>query len=400
MNCRLCQSAQIAPCFSLGAQPLANKYPLDSYEMKNEHLHDMDLNYCSSCRSLQITQIISRTEMFEDYYYLSSVNPELVQHFRKMAEQIADRGHTFVVDIGSNDGVLLQPLSDHGIRALGVDPSENVGKIANDKGLETLIEYFDQAVADQIIEGYGRPTCVVASSVFTHLENPQQFLSAAKSLISPNGEIIIEIEYLPTIIEDVKFERFYFDRPNYYSLTTINELAQNVGLKIHEAVIVDTHGGSVRVHLSDKECRTHENSENVNDMLAFETDVFSEGEIKDAFEKFQNFGLELKETLVKFKESGCLVIGYGAPARLATISTCADINSSLIRYIIDDSPLKAGRHSPGQHIPIKTFEQGTSQQFDVVIVFAYEYKNSILERLKNYRFKAFSPIPMLPLEAD
>jgi len=255
-------------------------------------------------------------------------------------------------------------------------------------------------VADEIIKDYGRPSCIVASSVFTHLENPQQFLSAAKSLISQNGEIIIEIEYLPTIIEDVKFERFYFDRPNYYSLTTINELAQNVGLKIHEAVIVDTHGGSVRVHLSDKGCPAYESSENVNDMLAFEKNMFSERDIKDAFEKFQKFGLELKETLIKFRESGRVVIGYGAPARLATITTCADINPSLIHYIIDDSPLKAGRHSPGKHIPIKTFEQGTSQQFDVVIIFAYEYKNSILERLKNFKFKAFSPIPMLPLKAN
>ena len=160
--------------------------------------------------------------MFKDYYYLSSVNDKLVNHFKKLAYKI--RKSKFVIDIGSNDGILLKPLKDMGVKCLGIDPSINVGKIANKKGLNTIIGFFDKKIIKKILKTYQKPDVLVASSVVTHLKNPKEFAKNIKSLLMKDGIFILEIEYLYNFIKNLEFERFYFDRPFYYSVKSIDIL--------------------------------------------------------------------------------------------------------------------------------------------------------------------------------
>ena len=168
--------------------------------------------------------------MFEDYYYLSSVNQGLVRHFEDLAQQLASA--KFVVDVGSNDGILLKPLQKLGVKALGVEPSINVSKIANDQGLETLTSFFDIPAAEQIERSHGRADVIVASSVFTHLENPGGFIDAVKRLLTDDGTFIVEVEYIGSILETTQFERFYLDRIFYYSLTSLTKLFRAHGMEI------------------------------------------------------------------------------------------------------------------------------------------------------------------------
>ena len=173
MECRLCGDPAAIEFLNLGQQPLANKYPTRA-QFATEKFFPLQVFFCPTCKNVQLGTIVSRETMFEDYYYLSSVNQGLVRHFEDLAQQLASA--KFVVDVGSNDGILLKPLQKLGVKALGVEPSINVSKIANDQGLETLTSFFDIPAAEQIERSHGRADVIVASSVFTHLENPGGFI--------------------------------------------------------------------------------------------------------------------------------------------------------------------------------------------------------------------------------
>ena len=163
----------------LGMQPLANKYPTTA-EFATEDFFPLTILFCTHCKNVQLGVIVSRGRMFEDYYYLSSVNAGLVRHFQELAKKLT--GSQFVLDVGSNDGILLEPLKVLNIKTIGIEPSKNVSKIANDKGLTTICSFFDAAAAAEVEAKYGKPDVVVASSVFTHLEDPHLFIETAARL--------------------------------------------------------------------------------------------------------------------------------------------------------------------------------------------------------------------------
>jgi methylation protein EvaC len=165
MKCDLCKSAELQSVLNLGQQPLANKYPQKD-QFETEARFPLNIMFCDNCRNIQLSEKVSRELMFEDYFYLSSVNLGLVRHFTELAEKL--EGSRFVVDIGSNDGILLAPLKSRGIKCLGIEPSINVSKIAIDNGYDTLCSFFDDATVEKVANEYGQPDVIVASSVFTH----------------------------------------------------------------------------------------------------------------------------------------------------------------------------------------------------------------------------------------
>ena len=393
MICKICKNNKINEVLNLGLQPLANKYPRNRNDFLAEKTFPLNLLFCSNCLNVQIKHIIDRKEMFEDYYYLSSVNKSLVSHFENLAKKLSSS--SFIVDIGSNDGILLRPLKSMSIKALGIDPSINVGKLANDNGLETLISFFNNSIVEKIINQYGKPDTIVASSVFTHSENPQQFAIDIKKLIEENGLLILEIEYLSNFIKNIQFERFYFDRPFYYSLLSIKKLFQQVGMSLVDVEHIHTHGGSIRCYI--KNSKDEKSTSLVDSIITQEKEHLT----IETFEIFQNKIIKettnLKEKLNYFKRSKKKVIGYGAPARVSTITNFANIDYKHIDFIIDDSPLKQDRYTPGTHIPIISRQKSESNNVDIIIVFAYEYFNEIKKLTKNYNCDYFKPIPFSKL---
>jgi SAM-dependent methyltransferase len=232
MKCSLCDRQNIARFLDLGKQPLANKYPT-AEQFATEDFFPLEVFFCDDCKNVQLGTMVSRERMFEDYYYLSSVNPGLVRHFEQLARTLA--GARFVVDVGSNDGILLKPLQELGVKALGIEPSINVSKIANDAGFQTLTSFFDAASALHVRETFSPADVIVASSVFTHLEAPADFIEAAKLLLTDDGSLIIEVEYIGNILASIQFERFYLDRIFYYSLSSLKNLFEKHGMYIADA---------------------------------------------------------------------------------------------------------------------------------------------------------------------
>ena len=389
MICRICDSTKITKVLDLGKQPLANKYPKNLSEIKKEKKFKLEIMFCKKCRSGQIKKIIDRNLMFEDYYYLSSVNQKLKDHFESLSKKLSK--YKFVVDIGSNDGILLKPLKDKNVKAIGIDPSINVGKIANDNGLETFIGFFDKNIIKKILSIYKKPDLVVASSVITHMENPKIFAKNIKNFLCENGVLIIEIEYLQNFIKNIEFERFYFDRPFYYSANSINLLFKEVGMTLYDIEKINIHGGSLRCFI--KNSSKFKKTERCKKILKYENHKLN-------LKAFINFNKEIKiqadkfrNALIKYNLENKYVIGYGAPARVSTLTNVSDVNSNLIKYIIDDSPLKQNRFSPGKHIKINPRKKNISSKIDIVVVFAYEYFKEIRKNFKNYKVKFFKPIP-------
>jgi methylation protein EvaC len=379
----------ITKLFSLGIQPMANKYPNGDDQKIKEIKSEMNVYYCEPCAYINIPCDVDRSIFFQDYYYLSSVNAELTKHFKVLASEIERDGYNFVVDVGSNDGVLLRELKERGISCLGIDPSENVAQIANAEGLTTMVGFFDDEIVDSVIKEYGQVDLITASSVFTHLNNPIEFFRNARKLLSANGKIIIEVEYLPSIIEDFAFERFYFDRPHYYSLKSIIKMAAIHNFFVEDAEIVNVHGGSLKVTISNK--KPTKAGARVSSLLGKESNAIAYSNIINKFHDFQNACSELKIAIQNFKSEGLRVAGYGCPARFSTITNFANLTVDELEYVVDDSQLKQNRFSPGIHIPIRPYSYTDS--IDVFIVFAFEYINSIKEKIGERKHKFFRPVP-------
>lgn len=388
MKCHLCGTDHAVEFLNLGQQPLANKYPTAEL-FKTEDYFPLAVFFCTNCKNVQLGTMVSRERMFEDYYYLSSVNAGLVRHFEVLAKKLA--GSKFVVDVGSNDGILLKPLKALGVKALGIEPSINVSKIANDEGLETLCAFFDAESAAKVAREYGKADVIVASSVFTHLQDPHQFVEAVKLLLTDNGRFIIEVEYIGNILRLIQFERFYLDRIFYYSLTSLQHLFAQHDMTVTDVTHIDPHGGSLQVTIQRK-AFAQAPSGNVTAQQEEEKQTLTEQKLSEFRKNVDTQVAALLDLLQQYKKSGLKVAGYGAPARVSTICNYAKIGPELVQFTVDDSPLKQNKYSPGTHIPIVPKEYLDAHRPDILVVFAYEYFDDIRKKTGgSYRYLV--PIP-------
>lgn len=389
MKCRLCHRAEMEEFLCLGNQPLANKYPRED-EFAAEDFFEVSVYFCPDCKSVQLGTEVSRERMFRDYFYLSSVNTGLVRQYEDFARKLA--GSRFVVDIGSNDGILLKPLKEMGVKAIGVEPSVNVSKIANDAGLPTITAFFDAVTVEQIEREYGRPDVLTGLSMFSHLGDPHAFIEDVKSLMTDDGKFIFEIEYVDVVLKSSAFERFYLDRISYYSVTAIEKLFRLHGMYLADVEQTDAHGGSLRATLQ-KVGEGQPPTENVARLMEYEKTALT-SEILMAFGREARTQIrDFKQTLVDLKEQGLRVAGFGAPARVSTLCNFGKIGPDLIEYIIDETPLKQNKFSPGTHIPILPMSYLEDHQPDVFVVFVHEYFDVVKRKLAD-RYRFFFPVPV------
>jgi methylation protein EvaC len=388
VTCQLCGHLDLVEILNLGKQPLANKYPTEE-QFAAEDFLPLSVYFCPRCKNVQLGTIVSRARMFEDYYYLSSVSAGLVTHFEGLARKLAEA--RFVVDVGSNDGILLKPLKQRRVKAVGVEPSINVSKIANDQGLTTICSFFNSDAAAKIEKSYGKPDVVVASSVFTHLEDPHRFIDAVRQLLASDGRFIIEVEYIGNILRTTQFERFYLDRIFYYSLTSLWHLFDAHDMTVVDVDHIEPHGGSLQVTIRRKAPGVTP-SDKVAALLKDEEANLTVGKLDEFRSNVDTQIAAFRDLLAEYKRSQVKVAGYGAPARVSTICNYGNIGPSLIEFTVDDSPLKQNKFTPGTHIPIVTKPHLDRHRPDILVVFAYEYLDDIRKKTSNsYRY--LLPIP-------
>lgn len=389
MQCRLCHYLNPIEFLDLGKQPLANKYPSQA-EFVTEDFFPVQVFFCPACKSVQLGTAVSRERMFEDYFYLSSVNTGLVTQYEALAETLSDA--KFVVDIGSNDGISLRPLKKMGIKAVGVEPSINVSKIANDEGLTTITAFFDAATVQKIINEYGRPDVITGLSMFSHLGDPHVFIEDVKELLTDDGKFILEIEYVDTLLKSMSFERFYLDRISYYSVTSLETLFQQHGMYLSDIVETAAHGGSLRA-TAQKKGIGNTPTESVARHIAYEKERLTPEILTEFGREARAQITTFRSKLEEFKAVGTRVAGFGAPARVSTLCNFGSIGPELIEFIVDETPLKQNRFSPGTHIPIVPMSYLKDHAPGVFVVFVHEYFDVVKKKLSgSHRY--FFPIPV------
>jgi len=367
---------------------MANKYP--KRVTAEEEFYRVKVYFCSKCKNIQLDTQVSRETMFVDYYYLSSVNEALVKHYEDFARKKL-KDCKFVVDVGSNDGISLKPLKEMGIKALGVDPSVNVGKIANAAGYETLVDFFNRESVSFIKQKYGRADAITGLSMFSHLQDPHQFIEDVKNLMTRDGKFVVEVEYNVEILKKLAFERFYLDRIFYFSVTSFSKLFEMHGMYLQDVEVTEIHGGSLRVTAQKADCGKKP-TPRVKKLLKEEVRFLTHKRVKKFGLDAKKQVLALKKKLIKYQKQGFSVAGYGAPARLSTITNFGKIGPDLISFVVDDSPLKQHRFSPGRHIPIVTNDFLLKQKPDILVVFAFDYFSDIRKKI-TYTPRFLFPIP-------
>ena len=374
-NCRCCNSKKLKRVISLGYQPLANNL-LRNKDDKCE-FYPLELNVCEDCYNCQLSVSIDSDKMFSNYLYQSSTTKSFRDHFKSAAENYIKQfkldSSSYIIDVGSNDGIGLKPFLDLGFKnILGIEPAKNLADLAIKKGINTFHGYLQEKSSIPYKNG---ADLLLASNVFAHSDDLKNMAECMKKLIKPDGKIIIEVQYLLNTLKDLTFDNIYHEHTNYWSLSTLKNFLNNIGLFIFKSEKIDTHGGSVRIYVSKQKSVKIDKS--VKRMLKEEED-FGLKKISTYIKfgkKIENLKQKVIKNIKKMKSDNKILIGYGAPAKATTSLNYFNINKE-IDFIIEDNKLKHGKYVPGVKIPIIPKEKCKIVN-PTVIVLAWNFYDTI-----------------------
>lgn len=393
-KCRACTSPDLKLWFSLGQQPPANNLlenPTDP-----EDLFPLDVVICQKCGLVQLLDVVDPEFLFGNYVYYSSTATSFIQHFEKMAKntfkKLNLKSGDLVVDIGSNDGILLLPFKKLGANVMGIEPAKHIAKVAIEKGVPTINEFFTVKTAKKVLEKTKKKAKVVAATnVFAHIYGLDEVVEGVKEMLNDDGIFIIENPYLWEMIKQGSFDLVYHEHLFYYDLTGISTMLKAFGMKLIDYQKVPVHGGSIRYFAS----------KNLKHSVSIKvTKALNQEKIWRQSNKFEKFSIELNKNKVQFlklmtefKDNKQTVVGYGAPAKASTILNYYQVGPDFIKFIVDDSPAKQNKYLPGVHIPIKATEKLFAENPDCVVILAWNFTKPITERLRNsgYSGKILTP---------
>ncbi len=375
-ECRSCGNTDLKRVVSLGYQPLANNL-LNKKEEKCE-LYPLEVNFCEKCFNCQLSVSVDSKKMFSNYLYTSSTSKIFRNHFieaaKKYIKQLKlNKKKTYIIDVGSNDGVALKPFLELGFKkVLGIEPAKNLAKLANKNKIKTFNGFLEEKNLNKIKKN---ADLILASNVFAHSDKLREMAKCMLSLLSKNGTIIIEVQYLMNTLTDLTFDNIYHEHYNYWSLTSLINFFNQFNAKIVKSERVDTHGGSIRIYVKkDKKTKI---DKSVNQMLK-EEEKFGIKKLKtykDFGEKVYKIRENVRKNIKKLKDKNNLVIGYGAPAKATTALNFFGISNE-IDFIVEDNKLKHNKFIPGVKIPIKN-KSYIKNKNNTLIVLAWNFFEDI-----------------------
>jgi len=375
-DCRSCGNTDLKRVVSLGYQPLANN--LLKREKEKCELYPLEVNYCSKCHNCQLSVSVDPKKMFANYLYTSSTSKIFREHFIKAAKKYSkelklNKKKSYIIDIGSNDGVALKPFLNLGFKnILGIEPAKNLAKAANKNKIKTFNGFLEKRNIKKIKKN---ADLILASNVFAHSDKLKEMAECMLSLLGKKGTIIIEVQYLMNTLKDLTFDNIYHEHYNYWSLTSLINFFNQFDVKIFKSEKVDTHGGSLRVYIKkDKKVKI---DASVNNMLKKEENFG----IKK-YKTYQDFGkkvYKIRENVIQnikiLKKNNKKIIGYGAPAKATTALNFFGISKE-IDFIVEDNKLKHNLYIPGVNIPIKN-KSHVKNKDNVLIVLAWNFFKDI-----------------------
>ncbi len=388
-DCRSCGSSDLSKVLSLGKTPLANSF-LDHLEPTvEEPAYALDLYYCRTCHLLQVTEVVPPEIMFSDYIYVSGTSTTISRHNRELAKTIVEGealgGNDLVVEIGSNDGSLLQCFKELGVRTLGIDPAGNIAEIARQRGIDVLVRFFNAEAAKEVLDNHGSADAICANNVLAHVDDTPGFLAACANMLNKDGVFVAEVPYVGEMLDKLEYDTIYHEHLCYFSVTALMTLYQNAGLSIEKVDMLPVHGGSLRVFARNQSLLP----QHADCVLALAAEEAEKGMTAEAvYHQFSNKVAQnrsdLRDLLKKLKADGKSIAAYGASAKGNTLLNYCRFGPEDLDYIADKSPYKVGKFSPGSHIPVKPVEYLLQTRPDYLLLTAWNFKDEILEQQKEY----------------
>jgi methylation protein EvaC len=386
-NCLICEK-EFKPFVNFGQMPIANAFATID-DIKNEYTFLMKVGFCDNCNMVQLVEQPDREKMFhENYAFFSSTSSYMREHFKQFANSVSNlqdlSKSSFVVELGCNDGILLENYIKDNIPCLGIEPSKNVANVAISKGIEVINQFFDENLAEKILHSHKKADAILSANVICHIPYMHSIFGGVKKLLNENGVFIFEDPYLGEIIEKTSFDQIYDEHVFLFSTLSVSYLANMHDLELINVEPQITHGGSMRYTIAHKGIKTI--SENVVNLINNEIKLGLDKEqsylgFTDSVNKIKN---DLIDLLIKLKNDGKKVVAYGATSKSTTVTNYFGINPELIHCIYDNTPIKQNKFSPGVHIPVLPYDQFRDSNPDYVLLFAWNHSAEIMAKEKDY----------------
>jgi hypothetical protein len=401
-HCRFCASALTQTFCDLGMSPLSNAYLGADQLQQMERFYPLHAYVCGQCFLVQLQEFESPEAIFSDYAYFSSYSQTWLAHAKAYTDAMIARfdfgASSQVVEIASNDGYLLQYFKQRNVPVLGIEPAANVAKVAIDRGIPTLTEFFGVATASMLAAKGTRADLLLGNNVLAHVPDLHDFVGGMPILLNERGIVTMEFPHLLQLMAHNQFDTIYHEHFSYLSLGTVERVFAKHGLRIFDVEQISTHGGSLRIyacHAGNTERPTQDR------VLALRDEETSKG-LAD-LRSYEAFAEKVKHTkrallafLIEAKSAGKSIVGYGAPAKGNTLLNYCGVRSDFLDYTVDLSPHKQGRFLPGTHIPIHAPEKIRETRPDYVLVLPWNIKDEIIGQMVHIREwggKFVLPIP-------
>jgi methylation protein EvaC len=388
-SCRVCASP-IQPFMTFGQMPIANGF-LRKEDFAGEYFFEMEVAFCEGCGMFQLVEQPDARRMFhENYAFFSSLSKHMQVHFKAYADLVMQRVFSgrrdpFVVELGSNDGIMLRHFKNAGHRHLGIEPSTNVADVARAEGIQTLSEFFTPALAEKIVAEHGRADAVICANVMCHIPDINGVAEGMAKLLKPDGVLMFEDPYLGDMVAKTSYDQIYDEHVFIFSATSVSSAFARHGLELIDVLPQVTHGGSMRYVLAPK--GSHPVEPAVAALLEKER---AQGLHRaKTYEQFKRnceaSRTALVELLEKLRKDGKRVVGYGATSKSTTVLNYCGIRPEHIEFISDTTPIKQGKFSPGVHIPIKRYEDFKQNPPEYALLFAWNHATEIFEKEAQFR---------------